>query len=212
MSDKELSEDLNAVIAELEGKCAEMPKSVVAHHHLAMVYHKAGRHNDAVKELKECIKIDDQSGEAYINLGAIYFEMGKLDESLEANKKALHYTPADSAKAQAHCNIGLIEQQHGKLPEALDAYTKATMHDPKLAFAWINLASVQIAHDDFAAALVSAKKGVEHEPDFPMAHNNLAVALYYNKDYAGAKKALDKAKQLGYAPEPLFVEALEKEL
>ncbi len=212
MSESNLTEDLNAVIAELEQKCEEMPSSVVAHHHLAMVYHKAGRHNDAVNELQTCIKIDDQSGEAYINLGAIYFEMGKLDESLEANKKALLYTPADSAKAQAHCNIGMIEQQHGNLEKAMDAYNKATIHDPKLAFAWINLASVQIALEDFEPALVSAKKGIEYEPDFPMAHNNLAVAFYYNKDFAAAKKSLDKAKQLGYSPEPMFVEALEKEL
>ena len=108
MSDKQQqAANLADVIKELEEKVEELPGNFVAHHHLAMVYHKAGRHNDAISELKKCIKIDDASAEAYINLGAIYFEMGKLDESLEANKKALIHAVNP---AQAHCNIGLIHR------------------------------------------------------------------------------------------------------
>ena len=78
---EQLSENINQVIEEMEQKCTEHPDSLMAHHHLALVYRKAGRQNDAIAELKKCLEIDEQSYEAYINLGAIYFEMGNLDEA-----------------------------------------------------------------------------------------------------------------------------------
>ena len=79
--------DLNAVIAELEEKVKELPGNFVAHHHLAMVYHKAGRHNDAIDELKKCIEIDDANAEAHINIGAIYFEEPCPFDHLEDTKR-----------------------------------------------------------------------------------------------------------------------------
>ena len=88
----------------------------------------------------------------------------------------------------------------------------ATMNDPKMHMAWINLASAQVMAGNFDLAVKAAKEAVKLEPDFPMAHNNLAVALYYNKDFQAAKKSLTKAKELGYAVDPRLVEAIENEL
>ncbi len=200
--------DINDVIAELEEKCKEQPKSVIAHHHLALVYRKAGRLDDAIRELKTAIDIDEQSTESYINLGGILFEQGKTDEALEVNKKALIYAKLPAHKANAHTNIGLIHQQRGEVDAAIDAYTKACAHEPKSAFAWVNLSTAQVMKGDFDAAETAARKAIEQEPDFGMAHNNLAVALHYAGRSEEARAALDKAMQLGYKPDPRFVEAL----
>ena len=106
-------ENINAVIAELEHKCAELPDNFIAHHHLALVYRKAGRPQDAIRELKRAIELDDNSAEPYVNLGAVYFELGDLDQALAANKKALTLMVKP---AQAHVNIGLIHLLRGQLP------------------------------------------------------------------------------------------------
>ena len=73
-----LQEDMDAVIAELEKKCEQHPDSVMAHHHVALVYLKAGRIGDAMKSLERVLEIDPSSAESMINLGAIYFGRGDL--------------------------------------------------------------------------------------------------------------------------------------
>ena len=61
---EQLQEDLSKVIEELEKKCKEYPESVMAFHHMGLVYMKAGRAEDAVKVLQRAIEIDELSGES----------------------------------------------------------------------------------------------------------------------------------------------------
>ena len=69
MLEKNMQEDLSKVIEETEKKCAEKPGSVVAHHHLGLVYRKAGRLDDEVVALEKAIEMDHFSVESRINLG-----------------------------------------------------------------------------------------------------------------------------------------------
>ncbi|MFZ5776397.1 MAG: tetratricopeptide repeat protein [Thermodesulfobacteriota bacterium] len=209
MSTQTQQEDLGKVVAELEQKCQELPDNIIAHHHLALVYRKAGRKADARRELNRCLELDPQCVEALINLSAMYFEDGDLDKALAANQTVVNI---NAAQAQAHNNIGLIMQQRGEVALAIDAYTKATQNDPKMHMAWVNLATAQIMAGNYELAAKAAREAIKLEPDFAMAHNNLAVALYYAKDYKEAKKALDKAVELGYQADPRFVQALSQEL
>ena len=54
--------------------------------------------------------------------------------------------------------MGLIWQQEGNGEKAVEAYGKATQYDPKLATAWVNLASACIMTGDFKLALKAAKE------------------------------------------------------
>lgn len=87
MNDAKKIEDIDVVIAELEQKCIELPDNFIAHHHLALVYRKAGRYQDAIRELNRSIELDDNSAEPYVNLGGVYFEMGDLDQAMAANSQ-----------------------------------------------------------------------------------------------------------------------------
>ena len=58
MSENSKQEDLSKVIEETEQKCVERPGSVVAHHHLGLVYRKAGRLDEAVVALEKAIELD----------------------------------------------------------------------------------------------------------------------------------------------------------
>ncbi len=205
-----LSEDLPAVIAEMEKKCKNNPENVVAFHHLGLVYMKAGRVEEAIEKLERCLELDNQANQPMINLGAIYFGMGNLEKAQELNEMAISAQPDHSA--QAHANLGLIWQQRNEMDKAIAAYDKAIQYDPKLATAWMNLTSVLTMKGEDVRALKSAQKATELEPDNALAQNNLAVALFFSGDYAKAKKHIDKAKELGYFVDPNFAAGLEEKL
>ncbi|MFC1844040.1 tetratricopeptide repeat protein, partial [Thermodesulfobacteriota bacterium] len=90
MSEKSKQEDLSKVIEEMKQKCVEKPKSVMAHHHLGLVYRKAGRFDEAVAALEKALEIDPYSVESLINLGALYFDMGNVDKAQVLNEQAVN--------------------------------------------------------------------------------------------------------------------------
>jgi tetratricopeptide (TPR) repeat protein len=57
---------------------------------------------------------------------------------------------------------------------------------------------------------VLLKEILRVKPDLALAYNNLAVAYYYLKQYGLAVKNCQKAKDLGYAVEPEFVNLLNR--
>ena len=209
MSEKIMQEDLSKVIEESEKKCAEKQGSVVAHHHLGLVYRKAGRFDEAVAALEKAIELDPFSVESLINLGSLYFDMGNIDKAQAVNEQAVNI---HGASAQGHANLGLIWQNKGDAAKALEYYTDAVKHNPKLVTVWINMTSVHLMLRNDDKALEAAREAVKLEPDFPVAQNNLAVALYYNGDYPSAKKHADKAIGLGYEVDQRFLDALNQEL
>ncbi len=112
-----LQEDLAKVTEELEKKCQDNPKSIMAHHHLGLVYMKAGRTEAAIASLEKAIKLDPLSAESMINLGAIYFGKGDIAKAKELNEQAIEVQPE---AAQAHANMGLIWQHHNELDKAIE--------------------------------------------------------------------------------------------
>ncbi len=209
MAENSKQEDLGKVITEMEQKCVEKPGSVMAHHHLGLVYRKAGRFDEAVAALEKAIELDPFSVESLINLGALYYDMGNIDKAQAVNEQALNI---NQASAQAHANLGLIWQSRGDAARALGYYADAVRHDPKLVTVWINMTSVHLMLRNDDKALAAAQEAVKLEPDFSMAQNNLAVALYYNGNYQAARKHVDKATELGYDVDQRFLDALNREL
>jgi len=62
-------EDLAKVIEELEAQVKESPENVIAHHHLGLVFMKAGRVDDAIHSLEKAIEIDPEYALAHVMLG-----------------------------------------------------------------------------------------------------------------------------------------------
>jgi tetratricopeptide (TPR) repeat protein len=205
----EIQKPLQAVIAEQEKICQEHPNNIIAHHTLGLLYRQTGRADEAIRELKRAIELDDHSVESYINLGAIYFDRGEVDRALELNEKALSITPQ---MAEAHVNIGLIRQQQGDAAAAVECYEKAIQIDPHLLTAWLNLTSACTMLEQDDKAVESARQAVTLEPDSGMARNNLAVALYFKGDCKEAKQHMERAKELGYSVDPRFVQGLNAKL
>jgi Tfp pilus assembly protein PilF len=210
MTEEQVPEiSIDDAIAEIEKICKGNPDNVIAHHKLGLLYRQAGRTDEAIRELEKAIELDNQSVESYINLGAIYFDRGDVAKALELNEQALAVTPL---MAEAHVNIGLIRQQEGDAKAAVACYDKAVQIDPYLLTPWLNLTSAYTMLEEDGKAVESAREAVTLEPDNGMARNNLAVALYFNGELAESRRNLDKAKELGYAADPRFEQALSEKM
>lgn len=80
--------------------------------------------------------------EAWLNLGALLHELGRLDEAGSAYETALRALPTS---ALLHFNHGVLLHARGQLREALGAYQCALEHESALADAHHNAALVCIA-------------------------------------------------------------------
>ena len=72
----------------------------------------------------------------YNIIGTTNKRIGKLDEALEAYKKAVSFKPD---YAEAYYNIGVTLQEQGKREEAVEAYNKALSIKPDYSEAYYNM-------------------------------------------------------------------------
>ncbi|MGA0410562.1 MAG: tetratricopeptide repeat protein, partial [Candidatus Nanopelagicaceae bacterium] len=70
------------------------------------------------------------------NMGNAFKEQGKLEEAIEAYKKALSFRPDH---AMSYNNMGIVFGNQGKLRKAIESYKQALLNRPDYAEAWNNL-------------------------------------------------------------------------
>ena len=107
-------------------------------------------------------------------LGAIFGQIGRTSEALNANQKAVALSPED---AEAHNNLGVILQELGRLEEAEASYTKAIAFKPDYALALSNLGITLKELGRLEEAEASYTKAIAFKPDYALAHNNLGNTL-----------------------------------
>jgi len=66
--------------------------------------------------------------EAWTQLGNIYFDTNKYDQSIRAYKKSLELNPKDP---NVWTDLGVMYQRKGQAAEAIDAFEKAMALDPR---------------------------------------------------------------------------------
>ena len=121
-----------------------------------------GKMNFAVKNYEKAIEIAQGFLEAYINLGLILTELGKLREAEGYLRKAITINPKS---AKAHNNLGNTLKDIGNLDEAGSSYRKAIDLKPDFANAYSNLAIIFYANGDLDSSLESLEKAYSIEPE-----------------------------------------------
>jgi TolB-like protein/Flp pilus assembly protein TadD len=61
--------------------------------HLGLIYSYDGRHEDAIREALESLKLEKDYQMGYYALGEAYLEMGRIDDAIEAHKKLAELYP-----------------------------------------------------------------------------------------------------------------------
>lgn len=107
-------------------------------------------------------------------LGALFKQIGKLQDSVIINQKVLEISPND---AEAHYNLGNSLKELYRLKDAETSYRKAISFKPDYARAYFNLGITLQELGRLDEAESSYKKAIAIKPDLAEAHSNLGNIL-----------------------------------
>jgi tetratricopeptide (TPR) repeat protein len=111
---------------------AVKPGSWELYGNMAVVLIKQGRFHEAIEQADGAIELNPRYADAWYLRGYALAELGRLDEALEAYKKAALATPpGDDFGLRVWINAGNVLFQMGRLDEALEAFETAAAIDPQ---------------------------------------------------------------------------------
>lgn len=110
----------------------------------------------------------------YSNVGAVLKAMGRLEEAIDAYKKALKL---DAKFSEAHSQLGFIYQNLGRVEEATVNFEHAVAIIPGSANAHLNLGSILQKKGKLEEASIAYKQAISIMPNFSKAHDNLGQIL-----------------------------------
>jgi len=97
---------------------------------------RAGRNDEAERQLKALALSNPELGGVHANLGLLYRQNGKLPEAAAALEKAVQVSPQ---QAVFHNQLGITYRQQGQFTKARDEYEKAIALDATYASPVLNL-------------------------------------------------------------------------
>ncbi|WP_395667036.1 tetratricopeptide repeat protein [Methylocella sp.] len=120
-------------------RLAAAPRDPLCLHHLGLIAHGRGAHEEAAELVAEAVAARPAYVEALSNLSAILRALKRPGEALATAERALLF---DGDFAQGHSNRGAALEDLGRLDEALEAYRRAHALNPAFVEAAVNAAHV----------------------------------------------------------------------
>ena len=151
------------------------PKSLQALFQTAVDRHQAGRLQEAELLYQKILSAAPNAGIIHSNLGMIYFDLDKLDKSVDHYQKAAQLQPEDS---NILFNLGLTLKKMGRFTEAEASYRQGLAINPDDADFHYNLGTTLQAMDREDEAIRSYQRATEIQPEHGPAHNNLAFLCH----------------------------------
>ena len=156
---------------------------------------------NAIKLLKQAIKIKPEFIAAHNNLGNVYQELGKYQEAMSCYQEAIELNPK---YAEAHYNLGFVNQELGKNQEAVSCYQRAIELNPESAESQYNLGIVYQELGKYQEAASAYQKAIQIDFKYIKAHNNLGLVYKELGKYQEAVSCYQRAIELN----PEYIEAL----
>jgi tetratricopeptide (TPR) repeat protein len=182
---------LEASIAELQ-KAASKPPFPDTAYYLGTAYWK--RHNLALAEkwLRVAAEADPLNPAVPYELGALYAEAGRKDESAQAYARSeqLRQRQAETDRLRIECTSALDQGP----PEAARAVCDR-LFDPEDVERLTILGTLYGQHGDYAAALKPLARAAELRPNSPQMQYNLAFDYFQLHRYQQARDPLVKAAE-----------------
>ena len=125
------------------------PESLEAVRQLGEAHAAHGDSQDAERELRRALVLDETDPRAWTNLGAIWLETGRRQEAIEAFRRAAELAPRD---ARIRDNLATVLRAAGDIDGAIQELEAALVGEPRLAHPRIALASILIDRREFARA------------------------------------------------------------
>jgi len=183
--------------SELERAVELDPDNEPAHHQLAGVYRKLGKHSKAIEAAKPLralgASVDrDQAGLEY-RQGVTALERGQLDTAIEHLTRALK-APFDEARFRT--TLGIAWQHRGELDAAGKEFHKALQINPRSLDAHLNLGVLLMQRGDLGGAEKEFRTSLEIDPNFAEAHFNLGLVRAAQQRWGEALRALRESIRL----------------
>jgi len=146
---------------------------------------------------------------ALSNRAVAYGQLGDLTRAEGDARAAVAQAPQS---ATAAFNLGWILASGGRSDAAEAAYRRALkLEPPGRAEAAENLASMLIGRGSPGEAVPILRHALELRPTHGGCWNNLVVALYASGDDTGARRAAERAAELGVRVNPALLDAIRSD-
>ena len=191
--------DTDPAIRQHEELLAREPDNAIAHFNLALLYKRAGRHEDAVASYQRAIDLGiDDVQEVYSNLGVLYSEMRQPVPAREAYEKSLSIEP-DYIPALFNL-AGLLEEQ-GEREQAIVMFERVLAIEPRYWDALARIANARRVERPDDPLFETLNAAVSATADEPEAREGLLFALGKALDdvgrYGDAFDAYRQANEMG---------------
>lgn len=151
------------------------------------------RYADAIRVFERATQLNPARFDAWVNLGHVYGELGRWQDSLIACDQAL---ALDLNNARAWNNKGGALIRLGHSQEALDALEQALALDPAYASAWANKGGVLSLLGRPQEALDAYERALALDPDNAMTWSNKGATLWQLSRFQEALVAFERAQAL----------------
>lgn len=158
----------------------------------AMLDTATGRYDDAVKDARSAINLDNTKTDAYLELARAYQEMGKTAEAEATYKKVIEVRPDDYA---AYSNLGAFYYRTGRYSDAASQFREVTRLTPDNSRAYANLGGIYVLLKRNDDAIEMLQKSLDLQPT-SLAYNNLGTIYYKMGRYEDAARNYEQAIKL----------------
>lgn len=184
------TEDYVQMLVHTQALIKKYPRNALAHYTIGLAYHFLTFTSDAIDAYRVAIKIDPNLNEAWTNLGAVYFDSGRIHDSINAIQQAIKIEPNDS---DAWYNLGQCYRDLEQYSDAITAYQQAIAITPNYTDALFKLGR---SHDNLGHtqdSITAYQQTIKIDPNYFDAWNNLGTVYDDIGDYINAIKSLKTA-------------------
>jgi tetratricopeptide (TPR) repeat protein len=218
--------DLENDYLNILAQALEKAKDVEALLQVASSHRRRGDLLGSVQAIDSVLRIEPQHAYAHFHRGYSLARLGKLEEALKANKRALDIKPSaeaynnrgyilsllgnfsDALNAlnsaldlrsdfdDAHTNRAIVLARLGRFSEAMEEFKDALGIHPENYYAYLNLGITLSRQDSFKASLEAFEQALRVRPDYPEAYLNRGITFARMHKLEDALKAHDHAIEL----------------
>jgi tetratricopeptide (TPR) repeat protein len=178
--------EVDKAVEHLERAVKLAPRFSGAWNHLGTIAYQSKKYAEAERHFRESLRHDPEAYAPLVNLGGALLSLGKSEESLPINQRAVEARPDDalahSQLGQSYFYLGRVDDaiKHLKQAKALDA---AHFSHPQIV-----LAEIYARRGDLGSLILELEEFIRLHPDSNMA--------------PGIRKGIERARELRKQAEP----------
>jgi tetratricopeptide (TPR) repeat protein len=159
--------DVSGAVAHLKRALALAPQFSAAWNYLGTIAYQTRHYIEAEADFRKGLEADPDAYAPLVNLGGVLVNLGKWNEALECNRRAVLKSPSD---ALANSQLGMTYFYLGKLDSAEKYLTAAKQIDPgHFSHLQMLLAEIHLRRNESGAAAGELQDLLARHPDLPNA-------------------------------------------